>query len=32
MLENDDFLRDDEMFGCFPDDVSENTYVSRDEG
>ncbi|WP_435335842.1 hypothetical protein [Haloarchaeobius sp. TZWWS8] len=31
MLENDYLLRDDEMFGFFADDVSENTYESRDE-
>ncbi|WP_435365799.1 hypothetical protein [Haloarchaeobius sp. DYHT-AS-18] len=31
MLENDYLLRDDEMFGFFADDTSENTYESRDE-
>ncbi|WP_336361196.1 hypothetical protein [Haladaptatus sp. ZSTT2] len=31
MLENDYLLRDDETFGFFADDVSENRYGSRDE-
>ena len=31
MLENDYLLRDDETFGFFADDTSENTYESRDE-
>lgn len=31
MLENDYLLRDDETFGFFADDESENTYESRDE-
>ncbi|MDG5775210.1 hypothetical protein VB773_20485 [Haloarculaceae archaeon H-GB2-1] len=30
MLENDYLLRDDETFGFFADDTSENTYESRD--
>lgn len=31
MLENDYLLRADEAFGFFPDDVSDNSYESRDE-
>lgn len=31
MLENDYLLRDDETFGFFADEVSENRYESRDE-
>ncbi len=31
MLENDYLLRDDETFGFFADDESENSYESRDE-
>lgn len=30
-LENDYLLRDDETFGFFPDDTSDNTYESRDD-
>jgi hypothetical protein len=32
MLGNDELLRDVETFDFFPDDVSENTYESHDEG